>query len=452
MKENLFLRLCLILTVSLSLYSCTNEDLYSSSENEKQEVASKSPWKEDQVYIKKVQKVFLQNANTQYFERKYGTVHWDYAMSFGQFDESYLVVPILKGNTVVTVMKVYRIDDRIYFREKNDPEFISFFTDIMFKEISGIDEKVVYSPTSVASKVIEYKCTSRTFTVGCPAGYADCEPLSYTVRECNWVDTGDSNGPPRMGLCDPLECGGGGGPDPGILYPEPPEEKDPCEKTKAISKDPAVTAKVGTLKEQSKIEDGEPNYGEKAFELKNDGTTSDIIIGEKHKVKLGSEAGKQGAYHNHTPDGIKMLSPPDILKMLNYALAQPNGNLSNGFLGMVGSEKCGTCPDGYKYHNYIIRFSGNSQELEKFIFQTNWDEKDLDKTYTRRKKELSKDTNYADYKYGPLNSDGLEKLFFDTLQNMGMEAKVNLQRIEDNGTVKNITQNSNGTTSATQCP
>ena len=231
-----------------------------------------------------------------------------------------------------------------------------------------------------------------------------------------------------------------------------PDRNTPCKKAKAISTDPAVKAKVGTLKEQSKIEDGEPNYGEKAFEVKNDGTTSDIIIGEKHKVKLGSEAGKQGAYHNHTPDGIKMHSPPDILKMLNYALAQPNGNLSNGFLGMVGSEKCGTCPDGYKYHNYIIRFSGNSQELEKFIFQTNWDEKDLDKTYTRRKKELSKDTNYADYKYGPLNSDGLEKLFFDTLQNMGMEAKVNLQRIEDNGTVKNITQNSNGTTSATQCP
>ncbi|QQQ29944.1 hypothetical protein [Chryseobacterium indoltheticum] len=448
MKENLFLRLCLIITVALSLYSCTNEDLYSSAENEKQEVASKSPWKEDQGYIKKVQKVFLQNVNTQYFERKYGTVHWDYAMSFGQFDESYLVVPILKGNTVVTVMKVYRIDDRIYFREKNDPEFISFFTDIMFKEISGIDEKVVYNNTSASAKTLEYKCTYRTFTVGCPAGYADCEPLSSTVSECKWRETG--GGSPQMEICNPLECeNGGGGADLGFLYPEPPEE-DPCQKTKAISKDPAVKAKVGTLKEQSKIKGD--NSGEKGFNVNLDGTTGEIIPGEKHSVDLGSEAGKQGGYHNHTPDGIKMHSPPDILKMLNYALAQPNGNLSNGFLGFVGSEKCSTCPDGYKYHNYIIRFSGNSQELEKFIFQTNWDEKALGNDYQKRENNLLSNNAYTDNDGESLNQKGLEKLFFDTLKGMNMEGKVNLQRVDNDGTIQNIILDNNNQPTATPCP
>ena len=46
-----------------------------------------------------------------------------------------------------------------------------------------------------------------------------------------------------------------------------------------------------------------------------------------------------------------------------------------------------------------------------------------------------------------------QKLFFDTLKNMGMEGKVSLQRIEDNGTVQNIIQESNGNnTIAVPCP
>lgn len=234
-----------------------------------------------------------------------------------------------------------------------------------------------------------------------------------------------------------------------------PDRKTPCEKTKALLEDPVLTAKVGTLKEKSKIEEGQPGYGESAVEINNDGTTSPIIPGGDHEVDLGSSAGKKGAYHNHTPEGVKMFSPADILKMLTYSLTQPIGNLSNGFLGMVGSERCSnttTCPDGYKYHNYIIRFSGNSQELEDYLFKTIWDKDDLSRTYSRSKIELSKDTNFANYKYGPLNVNGLEKLFFETLRSMGMEGKVNLQRIEDKGIIQNIKENNNGDITATPCP
>lgn len=224
---------------------------------------------------------------------------------------------------------------------------------------------------------------------------------------------------------------------------------DPCEMTRTLLEDPSVMEKVENLKEQSKVKGD--NSRENGFNVNLDGTTSGIIIGGKHSVDLGSTTGKQGGYHNHTPVGIKMFSPPDIIKMLHYALAQPNGNISNGFLGMVGSEECNTCPGGYKYHNYIIRFSGTLQELGGFTSQ-NLDREDLMIKYEKRKYQLSTNINYANYQYGPLNSDGLEKLLFDTLKSMGIEGKVNLQRIEDNGTIQNITQNSNGTTSATPCP
>ncbi|SUX46140.1 hypothetical protein [Chryseobacterium indoltheticum] len=453
MKKNLLLRLCLIMTVLLSLYSCIHEEIISSSDPST-EYINKSLWKEDETYIKNVMQVYFENEAE--IKKANGIPFWNYATTVETFDERFLMVPVVSNNKVVSVLQVPRRGSKIYFYYTYYPEHISFFQALVF----GKHKKAITRENSTAAKSIS--CTTQTFAIWYPADESNPDPES---GEGSW-------GTRTVVVCRELledcisiidefgQCTGGGGNDPGYQYPgggsdSPPKlppRKNPCEKTKAISTDPAVTAKVGTLKEQSKIEDGEPNYGEKAFEVKNDGTTSDIIIGEKHKVKLGSEAGKQGAYHNHTPDGIKMLSPPDILKMLNYALAQPNGNLSNGFLGMVGSEECGTCPDGYKYHNYIIRFSGNSQELEKFIFQTNWDREDLMMKYEKRKYQLSTNISYANYKYGPLNSDGLEKLLFDTLQNMGMEGKVNLQRIEDNGTIQNITQNSNGTTSAIPCP
>lgn len=291
-----------------------------------------------------------------------------------------------------------------------------------------------------------------------------CETTTPSVLVVSLVRKCTIALPGSTGLDDD-GTGGGSGPQngPGGLGGNPPEETvtapnlplpdrtTPCQKTKKLLENTDIQTNISSLKEQSKIKEEQPNYGEKAFEVNNDGTTPGIINGTEHQVMLGSVLGKQGVYHNHTPDGIKMPSPPDILKMLDYALAQPNGNISNGFLGMVGSEECSTCPGGYKYHNYVIRFSGTLQELGGFTSQ-NWDREDLMIKYEKRKYQLSSSTSYANYKYGPLNSDGLEKLLFDTLKSMGMEGKVNLQRIEDNGIIQNITQNSNGTTSAIPCP
>ncbi|MBL3548136.1 hypothetical protein [Chryseobacterium sp. KMC2] len=221
----------------------------------------------------------------------------------------------------------------------------------------------------------------------------------------------------------------------------------PCEKTKNIMSKPDVQSKITELKNKSKI------GGEIGVKIKADGTTSETISGGGHEVELGDTAGYQGGYHNHTPTGIKMLSPPDIVKMLDFSMAQPNGNIRDGFMGMFGSERCSTCPDGYRYYNYIANFSGTAQELAGFLFSTKYDLVKLMKDYRKTEKDLSANLSYVDYFGADLNNKGLEKLFFDTLKNMGMEGKVNLQKIEDNGTVQNITLDSNGnSTTATPCP
>lgn len=458
MKKKLLLRLCLIITVALSLESCTPDNLIL-QQNSSSEIltSSKSLWEEDEKYITKVKSVYTKNANENYILQTYGMISWEYAMTMDQFDESYLIVPVLRNNKVVNILEVFREKNKVYFQfSRDDKESNTFFQTMIFDrdKIKAVPSSTDRDALAKGGTIRVPVCKKYTFIVYPIEGAGGNQsPIESTKTICKFVDMA-LPASQCLGPADPItgECmgGGTGTGEGGYEYPEPPEE-DPCKKTKAISTDPAVTAKVGTLKEQSKIEDGEPNYGEKAFEVKNDGTTSDIIIGEKHKVKLGSEAGKQGAYHNHTPDGIKMLSPPDILKMLNYALAQPNGNLSNGFLGMVGSEKCGTCPDGYKYHNYIIRFSGNSQELEKFIFQTNWDEDALEIDYNNKVREIKKNPLYINQDK-KLNNTGLQKLFFDTLKNMKMEEKVTLQKIEDNGLVQNIILDNASNPSTIQCP
>ena len=53
---------------------------------------------------------------------------------------------------------------------------------------------------------------------------------------------------------------------------------------------------------------------------------------------------------------------------------------------------------------------------------------------------------------GDLNEKGLEKLFFDTLTNIGLDNKVLLQRVDPNGTVYNVTQDISGSITATPCP
>lgn len=460
MKKNLLLRLCLIITVALSLYSCRTEDEYVNSDDTRQNSEKFAVFTsrdgEDINYSKGFQ-ALIERYDSLYDEthtanalQRNSLLGKSTASDYIEFNirsqdilweaqgERWILYPIINDNTVTGIAAaILRNDETEVEYRKLDPDDTNY--------------KNVILPFTTAYMKARLETTKNAKGSGCGFdGLPECVIQGVIIIV---PSTPKGTQPSTTPLIPPSKCskyknclnpepGGGNGGFPELTL-------TPCQKTKAISTDPAVKAKVGTLKEQSKIKGD--NSGEKGFNVNLDGTTSEIIPGEKHSVDLGSEAGKQGGYHNHTPDGIKMHSPPDILKMLNYALAQPNGNISNGFLGFVGSEKCGTCPDGYKYHNYIIRFSGNSQELEKFIFQTNWDKDALDKDYADRE-DLMRDNPLYVNEYGRLNNNGLQKLFFETLKNMGMEGKVALQKVEDSGSVQNIILDNAGNPSPIPCP
>ncbi len=139
-----------------------------------------------------------------------------------------------------------------------------------------------------------------------------------------------------------------------------------------------------------------------------------------------------------------MLSPPDIDQLLQFALAQGNyGTPSNAYVGMVA-------PNGM---HYVIQFNGNYNDALVTFSQD--DLKNLKNKYTELASDLTEQLLYGTTyinSIGSINQKGVEKLFFEALKNMNLQGKINLQKIDDNAVVYNVTQNSNGTTSSFSCP
>lgn len=430
------------------MYSCIHDEVNSASEPSNKEYTSKSLWKEDEKYIQNVKTVFEKYANKNYFTTNFGTIYWDYALTMGTFDESFLEAPVIKNGKVNFILVAYREGDRVFFKRKADESSKEFFDILVFKERNQLKGRVVDDRASSRGLLCYTVETIWTWT---NADGSAGETFTYHETTCKGagpylpcqsVEVNDNCGGSTAGGPPGGSGSGGGGIPVGYPYPE-----NPCEKSKSIMSKPDVQAKITELKNQSKI------GGELGVKMKADGTTSPIISGGAHEVELGDTAGYQGGYHNHTPTGIKMLSPPDIVKMLDFAMAQNGGNIQHGFMGMIGSEKCSTCQGGYRYYNYMINFNGTVQELAGFLYNSNWDLESLKDDYQEREGKLAGNLSYVDYLGADLNNKGLEKLFFDTLKKMGMEGKINLQKIEDNGTIQNITLNSDGnSTTATPCP
>lgn len=209
-----------------------------------------------------------------------------------------------------------------------------------------------------------------------------------------------------------------------------PELNDPCEKTKSIVNNPKTKPAIDNMKNQSVLPPSDPNSGEIGYKFQADGTPSAKIIGGAHSVNFGDKTGYAGGYHNHTLVGIPMLSPPDIEQLLQFVLAQGNyGNPSNAFMGMVA-------PNGM---HYVATFSGNYNDA--LISFSQQDLNNFTDNMAMRKGM-----------YNPSTPNGFEKLFFAILNDMSLNGKVNLQRIESDGTIKTIIKNNDGTTTAVPCP
>ncbi|WP_223606950.1 hypothetical protein [Chryseobacterium sp. OSA05B] len=305
---------------------------------------------------------------------------------------------------------------------------------------------------------------------------AEIAPSAYTIAywKCSnggggsdgtGTGTGEGGSTPGSGGCEaeafenptdpvgsPGLCGGGVPTQPNVGNNTP---DDPCEKTKSML--PRVSANIEDIKKQAKKAMTDPKAGEIGFKEKKDGTVVPADVNAAHQVQINNVTDGYGGYHNHTGTGIHMVSPPDIVDTLfGFAAAQSvNDGVGNAYFGMIAAEPCSTClPDGVKYVHYVIRFSGTGSELGNFVYspaQMTQFIKDYRKTASDLSDPYISGTIFSD-SLGNLNEKGLEKLFFDTLTNIGLDNKVVLQRVEPNGTVYNLSKSSTGIITATPCP
>jgi len=216
-------------------------------------------------------------------------------------------------------------------------------------------------------------------------------------------------------------------------------QQDLCTKSKALLANTNIDASITQLKNNAIN-----GTGEMGFKATKAGIPSPMINGGTHSLDFGYKTGYAGGYHNHTKKGIPMHSPPDIDQLLGFARAQGNqGNLTEAFVGMVA-------PNGM---HYIIRFTGTYQDA-----LTNFSQEQLDKLeddYRDREDQLTS-TILNGFSYinsdGSINNKGVEKLLLDTLKKMGLSGKINLQRIENTGIIKNINLDSNNQPIGVPCP
>ncbi|WP_370897903.1 hypothetical protein [Chryseobacterium gossypii] len=444
MRKKNILRLFLLIAFATSLYSCVHDELYSATDPQSKEYSSKSLWKEDEKYIKNVKAVFDEYADKDYFVTNFGNIYWDYAVTMGT-KETFLEAPVIKNGEVGFVLVVYKDGDRVFFKRKEDEESKKFFNALVFNDRSKLTNAKLNNTLSSEAKggcvTIETTWTwtnevtgevelVRTITeMYClPSGpYLPCQAVE--------VDATCGGGSGGSGT-NPGGSGGGGG---SSGYPYPQEPQNPCERTQGMLSKAGVQPKIDELKAQSTL------GGEKGVKFKIDGTPSPTISGGAHSVNFGDKTGYAGGYHNHTPTGIPMLSPPDIDQLLGFARAQPTSdpaNVNNAFVGMVA-------PNGM---HYVIWFNGTYQDA-----LTNFSQDDLN-NYITDYRELEKNlTDFAKNGTTYVNSDGsintlgVETLFFETLKNMGLEGKVILQRIESDGTVKTLGLNSSNQPVSTTC-
>jgi hypothetical protein len=365
MKRKMHLtRMLLVIVTLLSMISCVRDDLAAESQSQQNsknmsaKFASRSFWKEDNVYINKVQQVFLKVANLEHVRTRYGELNWDYAMSFGNFNETYALVPIIKDNKVVLLMEAVRTGNKVFFYEKDNKDLVEFFNLAMYSNVTKYDE-VINTNGNISSKTPAFVCTTRWLTIGCFDNETDCVPYTTSVTNCEYQ--GGSGIPPKT--FDPIGMDGGGDGNNGYEYPEIPEIKSPCEKLKIQNTDVNFKNKVLELDKveifnKTKETGYAAAYGPQIGYESLANTSNDNVklpVGNKYFGYIHVHLNKEGV--------VKIFSPSDIYTFLTSCVrnAEQNGSMTDAYAMVITSQG-----------NYILKYSGDGSYGLGPVTRTAW--------------------------------------------------------------------------------
>ena len=492
MNKNLFRRLCLMMGVFSIVFSCKTELLEDESTNPTTQnaIAKQILFKELQKQAPQIAKKVSKFSPVNISARTYTDSESDFSID----TEKSLYIEDAKGNKTYT-FKMTRAEnnesvlENLVLKDIGNGEFEAYIATYdsyalqNYSNLSLEDVKnhitMVYVGDRLGSEIFgkanAYTCYVMVpgySTVYC-AGLMCIEGLHDYYQPCNYKGKEGAATPgyyTTLLVYTPYDmCEGGGasaGSGDGSGVSTSPygyngsggisSLNSPCEKTKQMLMGLEVSDKIEELYQQSKTNT------EKGVMIQSNGSTGPLIQGNENSVQLGNITGYQSYYHNHPADqpdkkGVKIHSVNDIYKLFEFIVSQPIGTpVSDTHAGMVTSQPCGSpsaCPpDGYLYINYLFTFTGTLAEAQA-IKNKNYDFKALSNDYKDFEQSIRDKSEYASQYGNFMNFKGLEKVFFNALDDMEIPKNlINLQRIDKDGKVYTVTLDANGTPIETPCP
>ncbi|WP_407498430.1 hypothetical protein [Elizabethkingia anophelis] len=201
------------------------------------EYSSKTLWNEDEKYIKNVIKIYDQYKETVIKSTQIkGEPFWDYAMTMGQFNESYLEVPVVNQEKVVQILRVIRKGSQVYLGSNSEEKAsLDFFQQLIFGKYTKIkaeeERKGKVNSGGGATAYGEVVCTTRKISMWYPDNNNNPDGSGHWESKyetkCEWVEK------EKVDTIDPCvgpECVGGGGlpegGNPGFPYPDEADKID----------------------------------------------------------------------------------------------------------------------------------------------------------------------------------------------------------------------------------
>ena len=369
MNKKLFLRLCLILTVLLSLYSCIHDEIISSSDLSSTEYTNKSLWKQDEKYITNVMKVYAKNEAE--IKKENGIPYWNYATTVDSFDESFVAIPIIDDGKVTAVLKVPRHGKKIYFYYTHEESDLMFFQGLVFAK----NKKAGMMDGSTA-QTNGMACTRQWISVWLPDSESNPDGAGH------WSSTSiikcESTKDECIGIALPNgDCDLSGGTDGGYPYPggggegneQEEEEKTPCEKAaenNLKAKELLNNAKI-SIAEGQLTSTLSSDTNEKSFSFGKD-ATGNYDTTPINTATAGNQVGLQasnpnltieGGAHTHTVDLYNCFSAGDIYSLQGANAI--NSNFKTFFVfanGNVAYAMTITDPD--KYAAFVASYTAGS--------------------------------------------------------------------------------------------
>lgn len=420
-------RIFLVIVTLLSMSSCVRDDLAAESQSEKNsknmsaKFASRSFWKEDEVYINKVRQVFLKVANLEHVRTRYGELNWDYAMTFGNFNETYALVPIVKDNKVVLLMEAVRTGNKVFFYEKDNKDLVEFFNLAMYSNVTKYDEVINTNGNTSSKTISAFVCTTRWLSIGCSDNEPNCVPYVKSVTNCEFhAGTGVS---PKT--FDPIGADGGGDGNNGYEYPEIPEEIDPCSKLKLQTTNTTFKNNITYLEGKT----GDSYESGHRIGRNPDGTLQNQLLQNipgSRQVDMKIFSNTITLMHSHYDGLFPMFSPGDIILFNRWIVWAQSWNavttntpkipLNNLTLTVVTS-----------YGNYSFNFDGSSATaLPNFTQQQYKELEDLYSQMLDKAKTIANVSGNVSYDMPKLEEEFL-KFMNDNMNMSGLKLYQNAQ-------------------------